>query len=181
MMGDGLRGAVRGGRCDLRATATERIPSGAGGGISQPRSRRQRSKLDTYGRHIICELSGCEASALVDVQAIRTVMVEAARVAKAEVREAVFHQFIPEGVAGVSGVVVLSESHISIHTWPERGYAAIDVYTCGHQTSPRLACEYLSRVLGAGRMFITEMTRGIPSLDGQYTHVAAPEAVPCAA
>ncbi len=132
--------------------------------------------MDTYGRHIVCELSGCNPNLLVDVEEVRNIMVTAARVAKAEVREAVFHQFYPKGVAGVSGVVVLSESHISIHTWPEEGYAAIDVYTCGQQTMPRLACEYLAKALGSAKMYVTSVERGIPGANGQYAHLATTEA-----
>ncbi len=112
---------------------------------------------------------------LVDVESIRGAMVDAARVAKAEVREAVFHQFFPQGIAGVSGVVVLSESHISIHTWPERKYAAIDVYTCGTQTDPHAACEYLAKALGALNWVMTFIERGIPQANGQYAHVVLSE------
>lgn len=132
--------------------------------------------MDTIGRHIVCELSGCDPNLLVDVEAIRSVMINAARVANAEVRESVFHQFFPQGVAGVSGVVVLSESHMSTHTWPERKYAAIDVYTCGEHTMPRSACEYIAKALGASYMHVTSVERGIPNADGQYAHFATTEA-----
>ena len=105
-------------------------------------------------------------------------MLDAARVAKAEVREAVFHQFFPQGIAGVSGVVVLSESHISIHTWPgeeSNNYAAIDVYTCGMQTDPHAACEHLAKALGATNWEMTFIERGIPKANGQYGHVVMSE------
>jgi S-adenosylmethionine decarboxylase len=138
-----------------------------------PQERSER--LDTFGRHFVCELSGCDPNLLVDVESIRTILVDAARVAKAEVRESVFHQFYPQGKAGVSGVVVLSESHISIHTWPESGYAAIDIYTCGLQTMPRLACEYVAERLRASKTFISSIERGIPDANGQYAHSAVTE------
>ena len=114
-------------------------------------------------------------SLLVDVESIRGAMVDAARIAKAEVREAVFHQFFPQGIAGVSGVVVLSESHISIHTWPEENYAAVDIYTCGLQTDPHAACEHLARALGASNSVMTFIERGIPKANGQYGHVVMSE------
>ena len=83
--------------------------------------------------------------------------------------EVAFHRFQPQGV---SGVVVLAESHISIHTWPELGYAAMDFYTCGDHTDPWLACEHAARVLGAASMLTTEVKRGIlQSGAAQFTHV----------
>ena len=60
--------------------------------------------------------------------------------------ESAFHRFEPQGV---SGTVILAESHLSIHTWPEKGYAAMDFYTCGDHTDPWLACEYAAQTLGA--------------------------------
>ncbi len=68
-----------------------------------------------------------------------------------------FHQFTPQGV---SGVVVLAESHLSLHTWPERGYAAVDLYTCGDPTSLDLMPEILQRELGAGRFEFKKIERG---------------------
>jgi len=114
-------------------------------------------------------------SSLVDVEKIRNTMVDAARVAKAEVREAVFHQFFPQGIAGVSGVVILSESHLAIHTWPERNYAAVDGYTCGLHTDPHAACEYIAKMLGATNWVMTFIERGIPNANGQYAHVVMSE------
>ncbi len=95
-------------------------------------------------------------------------MENAARESNAEILKVVFHRFEPQGV---SGVVVLAESHISIHTWPEAGYAAVDFYTCGDHTDPWLACEYAGQKLGATSMLTTEVKRGIASTNGQYTHV----------
>jgi len=124
--------------------------------------------LETRGTHIVCELSGCKPDLLTDVDDVRHIMENAAREANAQILKVVFHRFEPHGV---SGVVVLAESHISIHTWPEAGYAAVDVYTCGNHTDPWLACEYAARNLGATSMLTTEVKRGIASTNGQYTHV----------
>jgi S-adenosylmethionine decarboxylase len=105
---------------------------------------------------------------LSDVDAVRAIMTSSAREANAEILKVAFHRFQPHGV---SGVVVIAESHLSIHTWPESGYAAVDFYTCGDHTDPWRACEYAARKLGASTMLTTEVKRGIASTNGQYTHV----------
>jgi len=105
---------------------------------------------------------------LTDVEGVRNVMESAAREANAEILKVAFHRFQPQGV---SGVVVIAESHLSIHTWPESGYAAVDFYTCGDHTDPWRACEYAAQKLGATSMLTTEVKRGIASTNGQYTHV----------
>jgi S-adenosylmethionine decarboxylase len=68
---------------------------------------------------------------------------DAARVCESTLIEEVIHQFHPQGVTALA---LLAESHISIHTWPELGYAAIDIFTCGAETQPEKGCEYLIRV-----------------------------------
>jgi len=85
-------------------------------------------------------------------------MVNAALEAGAEVREVVFHKFSPQGV---SGVVVISESHLAIHTWPELGYAAVDVFTCGSSVNPWDACNYLAKQFGADYVKASEVQRGL--------------------
>lgn len=84
-------------------------------------------------------------------------MCKAALDAGAEVREVAFHKFSPQGV---SGVVIISESHLSIHTWPELGYAAVDVFTCGTKVDPWDACKYLEISLQADDVKGMEITRG---------------------
>ncbi len=124
--------------------------------------------MEARGTHIICELSGCNPEKLTDVVGVQNVMMSAAREANAEILKVAFHRFQPQGV---SGVVVIAESHLSIHTWPESGYAAVDFYTCGDHTDPWRACEYAAQRLGATSMLTTEVKRGIASTNGQYTHV----------
>ena len=124
--------------------------------------------MEARGTHIICELSGCNPEKLTDVVSVQNVMTSAAREANAEILKVAFHRFQPQGV---SGVVVIAESHLSIHTWPESGYAAVDFYTCGDHTDPWRACEYAAQRLGATSMLTTEVKRGIASTNGQYTHV----------
>lgn len=124
--------------------------------------------MDARGTHIICELSGCDARVLADVDVVRDTMVAAAREANAEILKVAFHRFQPHGV---SGVVVIAESHLSIHTWPESGYAAVDCYTCGDHTDPWRACEYAAERLGAKTVLTTELRRGIAAANGRFTHV----------
>lgn len=113
---------------------------------------------NALGRHILCEVHGCDPKVLDDRKAIEQIMVEAALGAGAEVREVAFHKFSPQGV---SGVVVISESHLTIHTWPELGYAALDVFTCGDSVDPWKACNYITKRFRAGHMNATEVKRGL--------------------
>ena len=119
------------------------------------------------GRHILCEAFGCDAAILNDRHQVELIMVQAALEAGAEVREVAFHQFSPQGV---SGVVVISESHLAIHTWPEIGFAAIDVFTCGESVDPWEACNYLIRAFKAQNATTTEVKRGVfrHELVGQF-------------
>ena len=113
--------------------------------------------MSTLGRHILAEIHGCRFDVLNDINKVEEIMINAALEAGAEVREYVFHKFSPQGV---SGVVVISESHLAIHTWPELGYAAVDVFTCGDQVNPWDACNYLTEKFGAGHVTTTEIMRG---------------------
>ena len=130
--------------------------------------------MKALGTHIVCELSGCDPTALSDVDGVQEMMIAAARAARATVLESSFHRFEPQGV---SGTVILAESHLSIHTWPEKKYAAMDFYTCGDHTDPWLACQFAAKVLSAKRMLTTELKRGVESKHGSFTHlVTATEA-----
>ncbi|SEF76481.1 adenosylmethionine decarboxylase proenzyme [Caloramator fervidus] len=114
--------------------------------------------MNALGRHIIAEIYGCDAEILNDREKIEKIMVDAALAAGAEVREVAFHKFSP---LGVSGVVVISESHLTIHTWPELGYAAVDVFTCGDHINPWDACNYMTEKFGATHITATEVKRGL--------------------
>lgn len=118
----------------------------------------KENKMNALGRHILAEIYGCDSSILDDRELIEKVMVDAALEVGAEVREVAFHKFSPQGV---SGVVVISESHLTIHTWPELGYAAVDVFTCGERINPWDACNYLTERFNAQYMTATEVKRGI--------------------
>ena len=124
--------------------------------------------MKALGRHIVCEFSGCDPVLLSDVDGIHTMMIAAAKAAGATIMESAFHRFEPQGV---SGTVILAESHLSIHTWPEKGYAAMDFYTCGDHTDPWLACDLATTALAAKSVLTTEFRRGIEKSDGEFTHV----------
>lgn len=80
------------------------------------------------GHHTLIELHGCDDAMLRDAAAVRTLMLEAVARSGGTYVTDIFHHFSPHGI---SGVIVIAESHVTIHTWPEHGYAAADVFTCG--------------------------------------------------
>ena len=101
---------------------------------------------DMVGKHCILELYECDGFKLNDEAFLRSTVTTAAKSAGATLLNLITHRFEPQGVTGLA---LLAESHISIHTWPEHGYAAVDVFTCGEHTYPEKACEFLSQELGA--------------------------------
>jgi S-adenosylmethionine decarboxylase len=121
--------------------------------------------VKAFGKHYIAELSNCSNPVLHDIDLIREIITNAAVEANAEVREVALHRFSPQGI---SGVVVIAESHLSIHTWPEYDYAAIDIYTCGDHTDPEKACHYIADKLDAHDLKITIIKRGIEKADGTF-------------
>ena len=112
--------------------------------------------MSTFGTHLLVEYFGCERAVLDDSRYVEDAMRAAAEAAGATVVTTAFHRFAPQGV---SGVVVIAESHLSIHTWPEHGYAAVDFYTCG-PCEPDRACQSLRAALGARRTEIMRVQRG---------------------
>jgi len=115
-------------------------------------------KIEQLGRHILVEFYNCNKEILNDHRMIEKHMKQAALEANATIVQSIFHLFNPWGV---SGAVVISESHLTIHTWPEYGYAAVDLFTCGDEVNPWDAFNYLSEKLQAGRVETTEVPRGI--------------------
>lgn len=116
--------------------------------------------METMGRHVISELWGCNFDKLNSMESIEKIFVEAALKSGAEIREVAFHKFAPQGV---SGVVIISESHLTIHSFPEHGYASIDVYTCGN-LDPNVAADYIANALGAKKIETIEIPRGMGSV-----------------
>lgn len=116
--------------------------------------------MKILGRHLIVEYTGCDRSTLDDLERLERHLEEAVRVSGATKVRSVFHRYNPQGI---SGVVVIAESHMSIHSWPEYGYAAVDFFTCGESVDPYKAHEYLKSALGSTAAAVTDMRRGIPS------------------
>lgn len=113
--------------------------------------------MKTMGRHLLLELSGCSAEALNDGAAVSAALRDAAVAAGATIVSAAVHHFSP---CGLTGFVLLAESHLSIHTWPEAGYAAVDFYTCGSCQAER-AIDVLMHQLQAAQVEVMGIERGL--------------------
>ena len=114
---------------------------------------------ETVGKHCILELYGCDSAKLDDEAFLRDTITAAAKRAGATLLNLITHRFEPQGVTGLA---LLAESHISIHTWPELGYAAVDVFTCGDHTMPEKACAVLAAELSANDHKLTSFRRETP-------------------
>lgn len=110
------------------------------------------------GEHYVLELFDCDPKMLDNIPQIEEFMLEAARLANATVVSKSFHQFSPYGI---SGTIVITESHFNIHTWPEHGFAAIDLFTCGDSLDPLKAKDYLIKALSCRNHEFTSFKRGI--------------------
>ncbi len=113
--------------------------------------------MESVGRHLIMELWGCE-DGLDSVEIVSRVLRESTEACGATLLEEFIHPFAPQGVTGVA---VISESHIMIHTWPEHGYAAVDVFTCGKKVTPEEVVPVLERYFRPANVQVMEMKRGI--------------------
>jgi len=126
---------------------------------------------DTVDKHCILELYQCDSARLDDEAFLRTAITAAAKRAGATLLNLITHHFDPQGVTGLA---LLAESHISIHTWPESGYAAVDVFTCGDHTMPEKACQVLADELQAGHQKLTSFRRETPSALATEVRTPAP-------
>lgn len=114
--------------------------------------------MKALGTHLILEFYGCPPDHLDNKDLISRVLTEAVEGSGATLIKPFFHQFAPQGV---SGVVVIAESHFSIHTWPEYGYAAVDMFTCGDTVDMDFALEHIRQGLGAAQLQKMEIARGM--------------------
>lgn len=112
----------------------------------------------TLGKCLVVEMLGCSVSAIDDVGVVEKAMRDAAQASGMHIVTGCFHRFSPQGV---SGVLVIEESHIAIHAWPELGYASVDVFTCGNEGSPEKAVEHLARTFGAKIVHTLGLDRGL--------------------
>lgn len=113
--------------------------------------------MEHLGRHVIIEFWGCN-DGINDAELMRTAILEAVRAANATLLDLNVHTFSPHGVTGVA---VLSESHLSVHSWPEYGYLAADVFTCGSTTNPDAAAEVLRRYFQPTSVDVQRLERGV--------------------
>ncbi|MDX1637754.1 MAG: adenosylmethionine decarboxylase [Balneolaceae bacterium] len=114
--------------------------------------------MEALGRQILVEYYECDAEKLNDVDFIESAFIEATKASKATIITHNFHKFSPYGV---SGVIVIAESHVSIHTWPEYNYAAVDIFTCGDTIDPWIIQEQLKNSLESKNISSMEMKRGM--------------------
>jgi len=116
-------------------------------------------KLSYQSKHLLLELYRCDFEKLNDESFLRCTLNRAAKLAKATVLNLISNKFEPQGVTAIA---LLAESHISIHTWPESNYSAVDIFTCGQNMLPELACQYLIDVLKAEEHFLRVIERNPP-------------------
>lgn len=118
----------------------------------------------TQGTHRFSDFWGCAPAVLQDEQLLRKTVAEAVQVAGATLCALYSIQFPPrppELAGGVTVVAILAESHLTIHTYPEAGFAAVDLYTCGTRCLPQLGVEHLKEVLRPKRFVVREVARGV--------------------
>ena len=125
--------------------------------VSAAGAPMRSERYAAVGSQVVLDLYECETAHLDDLDWVRSTLVEAARVAGATIVDTVFHKFAPWGI---SGVVVISESHLAIHIWPENRYAAVDVFTCGTSVRIDAASAHLTREFQARRTVLQRFTRG---------------------
>jgi S-adenosylmethionine decarboxylase len=146
------------------------LSSGAANSCASNSCATDTSATNMVGKHCILELYDCDPSKLDDETFLRQTITTAAQRAGATLLNLITHRFEPQGVTGLA---LLAESHISIHTWPENGYAAVDVFTCGDHTMPEKACEVLCEELEAGRHALRSFLRETPAALGTTERMPA--------
>ena len=114
--------------------------------------------MESLGIHLLIELWSCDPEKLNSVDFIEEAMINAADYSGATVLNSAFQNYNPQGC---SGVVIIAESHLTIHTWPEHRYAAVVVFTCGTKVDPWKASLYLEKAFEAGSVEIIDVIRGI--------------------
>jgi S-adenosylmethionine decarboxylase len=121
-------------------------------------SEGRKRLMKAMGHHYIAELSKCPAKDLDDKELLHRLALKAAQTAGLTVLGGQFSKCHPQGVAGL---LLLAESHFSIHSWPEEGYCAVDLFTCGDSQTARTAVKNFARSIKAGQVIISEIKRGI--------------------
>ena len=117
-------------------------------------------ELSHQSKHLLLELYRCDYEKLNDESFLRCTLNRAAKLAKATVLNLISNKFEPQGVTAIA---LLAESHISIHTWPELNYSAVDIFTCGQNMLPELASQYLIDALIAEEHSLRVIDRNPPT------------------
>ena len=120
---------------------------------------KAKKELMFQSKHLLLELYGCNYEKLDDESFVRCTLNNAAKLAKAKVLNLISNKFEPQGVTAIA---LLAESHLSIHTWPESLYAAVDIFTCGQNMKPDLACQYLIEYFRVEEHFLRVINRNPP-------------------
>ena len=123
-------------------------------------SFRNDEELTHQSKHLLLELYRCDYEKLNDESFLRCTLNRASKLAKATVLNLISNKFEPQGVTAIA---LLAESHISIHTWPESNYSAVDIFTCGQNMLPELASQYLIEALKAEEHFLRVIVRNPPA------------------
>ncbi|WP_028611841.1 adenosylmethionine decarboxylase [Paenibacillus harenae] len=131
-------------------------------------------EYSTFGRHVAVDTWGVDFDLLNSAEFLQSHMVEAAEACGATVLSVQAKQFEPQGA---TVLVLLSESHLSIHTYPERGFAALDCYTCGETVDPQLAIDYMLAVLKPKQAYAKKLVRGMGELQVEEPKVKQTELV----
>ena len=120
----------------------------------------ERELLNYKSKHFLLELYRCDYEKLNDESFLRCTLNNAAKIANATVLNLISNKFEPQGVTAIA---LLAESHLSIHTWPERHYSAVDIFTCGQNMKPDISCQYLIQALMAEEHLLRVINRNPPS------------------
>ena len=123
-------------------------------------SLSNEQKLIHQSKHLLLELYRCDREKLNDESFLRCILNRAAKLANATVLNLISNKFEPQGVTAIA---LLAESHISIHTWPESNYSAVDIFTCGQNMKPEISCKYLIQALMAKEHLLRIIDRNPPS------------------
>ena len=116
-------------------------------------------KLVNKSKHFLLELYRCDYEKINDESFLRCTLNNAAKLANATVLNLISNKFEPQGVTAIA---LLAESHLSIHTWPEKNYSAVDIFTCGQHMKPDLSCRYLIKALMAKEHLLRIINRNPP-------------------
>lgn len=129
-------------------------------------------EYSTFGRHVAIDTWGVQFDLLNDAEFLKKQMIEAAEASGATVLSVQSKQFSPQGA---TVLVLLSESHLSIHTYPERGFAALDCYTCGETVDPQIAIDYMVSILKPEKVYAKKLVRGMGELQVVEPEIKMPE------